>query len=155
MLRPRPSSATFSQSALSREQQGTIITLGLSLLTLTQCYSNFTGKASFNSHRQKSGLARSLFLDFCRGGLNEPYPDLARKQSPYMGSGESTYQVSNKNFPMTPGSILSQSQAFSNESNQSQSSIHVNIMVPGVTRNFFLGHLVYTYVPVTWSVITR
>ena len=47
-----------------------------------------------------------------------------------------------KKFTVTPGSILSQSQAFSTESNQSQSSIHVNIMVPGVTRNFFLGHLV-------------
>ena len=41
---------------------------------------------------------------------------------------------------MTPGSILSQSQAFSTESNQSQSSIHVNIMAPGVKVNFFLGH---------------
>ena len=45
-----------------------------------------------------------------------------------------------KKFTVTPGSILSQSQAFSTESNQSQSSIHVNIMVPGVTVNFFLGH---------------
>ena len=41
----------------------------------------------------------------------------------------------NKKFPVTPGSILSQSQAFSTESNQSQSSIHVNIMVTG---NFFI-----------------
>ena len=46
----------------------------------------------------------------------------------------------NKKFPVTPGSILSQSQAFSTESNQSKSSIHVNIMVPGVMGNFLLGH---------------
>ena len=48
-----------------------------------------------------------------------------------------------KKFTVTPGSILSQSQAFSTESNQSQSSIHVNIMVPGVTVNFLLGLPVY------------
>ena len=41
----------------------------------------------------------------------------------------------NKKFPVTPGSNLSQKQAFSTESNQSQSSIHVNIMVTG---NFFI-----------------
>ena len=46
----------------------------------------------------------------------------------------------NKKFPVTLGSILSQSQAFSTESNQSQSSIHVNIMVPGVAGNFLLGY---------------
>ena len=46
----------------------------------------------------------------------------------------------NKKFPVTPGSNLSQKQAFSTESNQSQSSIHLNIMVPGVTGNFLLGH---------------
>ena len=45
-----------------------------------------------------------------------------------------------KKFPVTPGSILSQSQAFFTESNQSQSSIHVNIMVPGVTGIFLLKH---------------
>ena len=51
----------------------------------------------------------------------------------------STTGYPNKKFLMTPGSILSQSQAFSTESNQSQSYIHVNIMVPGVTGNFLLG----------------
>ena len=55
----------------------------------------------------------------------------------------------NKNLPVTPGSILSQSQAFSTESNRSQSSIHVNIMVPGVTGNFILKH------PVCCSDTTR
>ena len=39
-----------------------------------------------------------------------------------------------KKFPVRLGSILSQSRAFSTESNQSQSSVHVNIMVPGVTH---------------------
>ena len=58
------------------------------------------------------------------------------------GTRQST-ECPNKNFPVTPGSILSQSQAFSSESNQSQSSIHVNIMVPGVTGKFFLGHPVH------------
>ena len=43
----------------------------------------------------------------------------------------------------TPGSNISQKQAFSTESNQSQSSIHLNIMVPGVTGNFLLEHPVY------------
>ena len=51
----------------------------------------------------------------------------------------------NKKSPVTPGSILSQSQAFSTESIQSQSSIPVNIMVPGVMWKFFLGHPVLTY----------
>ena len=44
----------------------------------------------------------------------------------------------NKKYPITPSSILSQSQAFSTESNQSQSSIHVDIMVPRGT--FLLKH---------------
>ena len=48
-----------------------------------------------------------------------------------------------KKFPIASGAILSQSQAFFTESNQSQSSIHVNIMVPCVTGNFLLKHPVY------------
>ena len=47
-----------------------------------------------------------------------------------------------KKFTMTPGSILSQSQAFSTESNQSQSSIYVNtyfcVRSLGVTGYFLL-----------------
>ena len=56
---------------------------------------------------------------------------------------------------MTPGSILSQSQAFSTESNRSQSSIHVNIMVPGVTGKFFLGHPVYKEIFVSYNFVIQ
>ena len=45
-----------------------------------------------------------------------------------------------KKYPVTLSLILSQSQAFSSESNQSQSSICVNIMVPGVLGYFLLGN---------------
>ena len=49
------------------------------------------------------------------------------------------YRESQKKVYCDTGLDLSQSQAFSTESNQSQTSIHVNIMVPGVTGNFLLG----------------
>ena len=46
--------------------------------------------------------------------------------------------VSVKSFPWLRARF--QSQAFYTETNQSQSSIHVNIMVPGVTGIFLLKH---------------
>ena len=55
------------------------------------------------------------------------------------------YRVSQKKVYRDPGLDSKPITSLSTESNQSQSSIHVNIMVPGVTVtvNFFLGHPVH------------